>query len=71
MNGFEIEPGIIISKLNIKDGDTIFVTIDMDIWDIDTASEMCKIISKIFPNNNVVTTFKGIEISAGAGPSPK
>jgi hypothetical protein len=34
----------------------------MDIWDIDTASEMCKIVSKRFPNNNVVTTFKGIEI---------
>ena len=71
MNKFEINPGIIISKLDIKEGDTILVTIDMDIWDIDTASEMCKIVSKVFPNNNVVTTFKGIEISAGAGSSPK
>jgi short-subunit dehydrogenase involved in D-alanine esterification of teichoic acids len=67
----EIDKGIIIKKLNIKDGDTIIVTIDMDIWDINTASEMCKIVSKVFPNNNVVTTFKGIEISAGAGPSPE
>ena len=61
-NKFKIEPGIIISKLDLKEGDTILVTIDMDIWDIDAASEMCKIVSKIFPNNNVVTTFKGIEI---------
>ena len=60
---FEIEPGIIISKLDVKDGDNIIVTIDMDIWDLDAASEMCKIMSKMFPNNNVVTTFKGIEIS--------
>ena len=59
---FEIEPGIIISKLDIKDGDNIIITVDMDIWDINAASEMCKIVSKVFPNNNIVTTFKGIEI---------
>jgi len=68
---FEIEPGIIISKLDLKDGDNIIITVDIDIWDIDVASEMCKIVSKIFPNNNVITTFKGIEISAGAGSSPE
>lgn len=68
---FEIKPGIIISKLDIKNGDTLIITVDMDIWDIDAASEMCKIVSKIFPNNNVVATFKGIEISAGAGSSSK
>ena len=65
---FEIEPGIIISKLDIEDGDNIIITVDMDIWDIDAVSEICKIVSKIFPNNNIITTFKGIEISAGAGP---
>lgn len=59
---FEIEPGIIISKLDLKDGDTILITVDMDIWDVNAASEICKIVSEIFPNNNVVTTFKGIEI---------
>ena len=68
---FEIEPGIIISKLDLKDDDNIIITVDMDIWDVNAASEMCKIMSKIFPNNNVVTTFKGIEISPGAGSSPK
>jgi hypothetical protein len=70
-NEFEIEPGIIISKLDIKDGDTLIITVDIDIWDPNAASEICKIVSKIFPNNNIVTTFKGIEISAGAGSSPK
>lgn len=59
---FEINPGIIISKLNLKDGDTILITVDMDIWDVNVASEICKTVSEIFPNNNVVTTFKGIDI---------
>lgn len=68
---FKIEPGIIISKLDLKDGDNIIITVDMDIWDIDAASELCKIVSEIFPNNNIVTTFKGIEISASAGSSPE
>ena len=63
---FEIEPGVIISKLDLKDGDTIIITVDMDIWDVDTASEICKIVSKIFPNNNIVTTFKGISIEKNA-----
>jgi hypothetical protein len=62
MDNFEIEPGIIISKLDIKDGDTLIITVDADIWDIDTASEICKMVSRVFPNNNIVTTFKGIEI---------
>jgi len=35
---FEIEPGIVISKLDLKDGDNIIITIDMDIWDIDVAA---------------------------------
>ncbi len=58
----EINPGIIISKLDLKENDTILVTIDMDIWDVDVASEMCKIVSEIFPNNKIATTFKGIDI---------
>ena len=68
---FEIEPGIIISKLDIKDGDNIIITVDLDRWDLDVASEICQMASMVFPNNNIITTFKGIEISAGAGPSPK
>lgn len=69
---FEIEPGIIISKLNVKDGDTLIITVDTDIWDMDVASKICKIVSEIFPNNNIITTLKGFDIvvkkSAETGP---
>lgn len=64
MDNFEIEPGIIISKLDIKDGDTITVTIDMDIWDLNHATEMLYAYKEIFPNNKVVGELKGMEIAA-------
>ena len=62
MNKFEIEPGIIASKLNIKDGDTILLTVDLDKYALDETYQCHKLICKAFPNNRVVTTFKGIEI---------
>lgn len=68
---FEIEPGVIISKLNIKDGDIITVTIDTDKWDLIRAAEMLCTYKDIFPNNKIVGELKGMEISAGAGSSPK
>lgn len=71
MNGFEIEPGIIISKLDIKNGDTIFVTIDIDRYDVKEAYNIFKIMVNSFPDNKVVTTFNGVEISAGARSSPE
>lgn len=63
MNNFEIDPGIVISKLDIKDGDTIVVTIDTDKYDVDTCYHITKIMVNEFPYNNIVFTFKGIEIS--------
>ena len=60
---FEIEPGIIISKLNIKDGDTLIITVDTDIWDLDAASRMVNLFSKIFPWNNIICKFKGFDIT--------
>lgn len=71
MNNFEIDPGIVISKLDIKDGDTIVVTIDTDKWDLDEVYNMSKIMVNSFPNNKVIFKLKGIEISGGAGSSPK
>jgi hypothetical protein len=65
----EINPGIIISKLDIKDGDIITVTIDTDKWDLNHATEMLYAYKEIFPNNKVVGELKGMEISAGAGSS--
>ena len=62
MNQIDIEPGVIIKKLDIKDGDTILITIDIDKWDVDEAYEIYKMVVKVFPNNNIITTFKGIDI---------
>lgn len=67
---FEIEPGIIMSKLDLKDGDTIVITVDTDIWDFESTYEECKTVSKEFPNNKVLVVCKGIEIDAVDGPSP-
>lgn len=59
---FEIEPGIIISKLDLKEKDTILITIDTDKWSIEEGYNIFKIVSKTFPNNQIVMTLKGIEI---------
>lgn len=67
---FEIEPGIITSKLDLKDGDTIIITIDDDIYDFESTYEEWKIVSKEFPNNKILVVRKGIEINAADGPSP-
>lgn len=61
----EIKPDVIISKLDIKDGDVITVTIDTDKWDLTQATEMLYAYKEIFPNNKVVGELKGMEISAG------
>lgn len=59
---FKIEPGVIISKLDLKEKDTVLITVDMDIWDIEESYKMFQVISKTFPNNQIIMTFKGIEI---------
>lgn len=63
MQEFEIEPGVILSKLDIKDGDTIVVTIDANKWDLIRATEMLYTYQEIFPNNKIVGALKGMEIS--------
>lgn len=67
---FKIEPGIIISKLDLEDDDTIIITVDPDIWGPETACEVGKTVNKEFPNNKVLVVCKGIEINAADGPSP-
>ena len=59
---FEINPDIIISKLDLKENDVILVTIDIDKYDTPEAYEIFKMIVKEFPDNKIVATFKGIEI---------
>lgn len=56
-------PGIILSQLTLKDGDTIVLTVDMDIWDLDAAIDVYKALVNTFPNQSVVVTFKGFELS--------
>ena len=72
---FKIKSGIIISKLDVKDGDTLIVSIDTDIWDIETAQHIMDLFQKWFPNNNIVCTLKGFDIvvkkSAETGTNPK
>jgi hypothetical protein len=55
-NQFQIEPGIIASKLDLKKNDVILITIDADRWDIEEGYNMFQIISKAFPDNQIVMT---------------
>lgn len=59
---FKIEPGIIISKLDLKDGDTLIITVDLDIWDLDATQNMINLFSEFFPYNNIICKFKGFDI---------
>ena len=68
---FEIEPGVIISKLDVKDGDTITVTIDTDKWDAIQTEEMVYACKKIFPHNKIIGVLKGMKISVNSESSPK
>ena len=58
----DILEGVELSKLNLKKDDVILMTVDLDIFDIEAAYDIFKIISKEFSENKVVCTFKGVEI---------
>lgn len=60
-HGVEIDTGVIISKLNIKDNDTIIVTIDLDIFDLNDGVIYLNMLKDIFPNNTILISFKGME----------
>lgn len=66
---YEIAPGLIASKLDLKDGDTIIITIDEDIYDFESVYEVYKIVNREFPNNKVLVVRKGIEINTADGSS--
>ena len=67
MDKFEIEPGFIASKLKLKKDDTVLITIDPDIYDVNFAYDYIKACKKIFPTNNIICTFKGIDIKIKSG----
>jgi hypothetical protein len=50
------------NSISLSPGDTLLVHVDQDIWDLDAAQNFYDLFSKSFPNNNIVVTFKGIEI---------
>lgn len=59
---FEIQPGIIASKLDLKENDVILITVDLDKFDVDETYHMLQMMQEKFPDNKVVCTFKGISI---------
>jgi hypothetical protein len=62
MDGFEIDPGVVIKKLDIKDGDTIITEIDIKEFSVNEAYDIFKSVANCFPDNKVVAAFKGIDI---------
>ena len=58
-------PGIALSILDLKDGDTIVVTMDPDIWDVNAAINIRDVLVKNFPNQSVAVACKGLELSKG------
>lgn len=62
---FEIEPGIILSKLDLKEDDTIVVTIDPAQINLDDSYNVWLMMKKNFPLHNILTTFKEVDITIG------
>lgn len=60
-HGIEIDTGVIVSKLNVKDDDTIIITIDLDILDLDDGVAYLNLLKDIFPNNVILVSLKGME----------
>lgn len=59
--GVEINTGVIVSKLNVKDDDIIIITIDLDIFDLNDGVVYLNMLKDIFPNNVILISFKGME----------
>lgn len=51
-----------IASISLKDGDTIVLRVDNEIWDLDVISQFHENISNCFPKNNVLTILNGMEI---------
>lgn len=49
-------------ELTLLPKDTLVVKFDQDIWDIDSASQIVEHIKKIYPENNIMAIFKGMEL---------
>lgn len=49
-------------SLSVTKGDTIVLKFDQDKFDLDFAQEYTNIVGKLFPKNNILAIFNGIEI---------
>ena len=59
----EIFEGIDFKSFPVKPDDTIVITVDTDMWDLDTAQSILNILKKVFPpTNTILVTLKGIDI---------
>ena len=60
----EILKGIDLKSLLIRPEDTVFVTVDPEIWDAEMAQELYNTITKALPPTNaVIVTLKGMDIN--------
>ena len=51
-----------VYELNLHPGDTIVLQFDLDIFDLDEIQQVHKIWAEAYPNNNIMSTLKGIEV---------
>ena len=49
-------------ELTINRGSTIVLQFDQDIWDLDEAQQLAKVWQDEYPHNQIMVTFKGMEI---------
>ena len=50
-------------ELTINRDSTIILQFDQDIWDLDEAQQLVKVWQDAYPNNSIMVTFKGMEIT--------
>lgn len=55
---------VMLSAFKPEEGETIFLTIDPDKVDIETASQWGKYLSEMFPQNNIMIKIDGMKIES-------
>ena len=58
----QLSNSIFCSELTILPKDTLVIQFDQDVWDLDSANQIASHLIKNFPNNNIITIFKGMEL---------
>lgn len=51
-----------LPEITLSSQDTLVVEFDQDIWSLDEAEQLVKIITKLYPKNKIMATFKGMKI---------